>query len=298
MERTLPRRRAPFWRGDRGLTPALATRLAGSSDLYQAGGRQPYHSINFVTSHDGFTLNDLVTYAEKHNESNDEGNRDGDNNNHSGNYGAEGPTRSPHIETLRMRQMKNMLATLFLSQGVPMLLAGDECRRTQRGNNNAYCQDNNLSWFDWKLVKSNASMVRYCQALIAFRRTQPAVRRVEFPWGEPVVPGALPDVMWFGPDGRRKNWSNDAPSLTCFFAAPPDDEDAPARHVLMLLHAGGEPREFVLPMLPQAVNWRVFVDTQQESPKDIHPDFDGPLAPASGRLVLDHHSMIVLVSEP
>jgi glycogen operon protein len=287
-----------FWRGDKGMTPALATRLAGSSDLYQAGGRQPYHSINFVTSHDGFTLNDLVSYAEKHNEANEEGNRDGENNNHSSNYGVEGPTRNPAIETLRLRQIKNLLATLFLSQGVPMLLSGDECRRTQRGNNNAYCQDNTLTWFDWRLAEKNADLLRYCRSLVEFRRTQPAVRRDEFPWGEPTRPGELPDVLWFGPDGRRKIWSSESPSLSCFFAAPPAEDGEPQpRHVLLLLHAGPEPREFILPSFGGPIAWRVFVDTRQESPNDIFPDLDGPLPPPLGRVALDHHSMLVFVSD-
>ena len=130
----------------------LATRLAGSSDLYQPSGRRPYHSINFITSHDGFPLNDLVSYSQKHNQANGEENRDGENHNFSCNYGVEGPTRRKTIEKIRLRQIKNMLASLMLSQGVPMLLAGDECRRTQRGNNNAYCQDNAVSWFNWRLV--------------------------------------------------------------------------------------------------------------------------------------------------
>ncbi len=286
-----------FWRGDDGMAPSAATRIAGSSDLYQAGGRQPYHSINFITSHDGFTLNDLVTYAEKHNEANGEGNRDGDNNSFSANYGVEGPTRDPAIETLRLRQIKNMLATLFLSQGVPMLLYGDECRRTQQGNNNAYCQDNTISWFDWRLVEKNRDLVRFCRALIEFRRMQPTVRRMEFPWGEPPRPGGLAEVMWFGPDGRTKNWGADTSSLTCFFAAPPTIEgQVPARHVLMMMHAGPRPREFVLPRLPKRVAWRMFLDTSKVSPDDVYSDLNGPMAPRRGRLILDHHSMVGFVS--
>ncbi len=287
-----------FWRGDRGLTSNLATRMAGSSDLYQAGGRQPYHSINFITSHDGFPLNDLVSYGDKHNEANGEGNRDGDNNNHSSNYGAEGPTRNAAIERLRLRQIKNMLGTLFVSQGVPMLLSGDECRRTQRGNNNAYCQDNELSWFDWKLVQKHEGLVRFCRAMIDFRRKQPAVRREEFPWGESPRPGELAEVMWFGPDGRRKNWAAESPSLTCFFAAPYGETGPRApKHVLVLLHAGQEGREFVIPTFPKRIAWRIFADTQQDSPDDVYPDLDGPLAPRTGRVRLEHHSLMVLASE-
>lgn len=286
-----------FWRGDSGQTPALATRLAGSSDLYQAGGRQPYHSINFVTSHDGFTINDLVSFKDKHNEANQEGNRDGDNNNYSDNYGVEGPSRRPEIEALRLRQIKNMLATLFLSQGVPMLLMGDECRRTQRGNNNAYCQDNALSWFDWKLVEKNEGLLRFTKALIEFRRQQPAVRRVDFPSGDAPRPGELPDVLWFGPDGRRKDWRAGCPSLTCLFSVPPTDATHPKpRHVLIMMHAGRQPREFTIPLLPKPVNWRVFLDTRQNSPNDIFPALDGPFPPPLGRVCLDHHSIMVFVS--
>jgi isoamylase len=286
-----------FWRGDSGMTPPLATRLAGSSDLYQAGGRQPYHSINFVTSHDGFTLNDMVSYVEKHNEANEEGNRDGDSNNFSSNYGVEGPTRRPEIEALRLRQMKNLLATLFLSQGVPMLSSGDECRRTQRGNNNAYCQDNALSWFDWKLVEKNAGLVEFCKSLIDFRRTQPAVRRVDFLNGEPLRPGELPDVMWFGPDGKKMNWTGEGSSLTCFFSAPPGEPSQRSpRHVLIMFHAGRQPQDFVIPRLPKPIQWRVLLDTRQASPNDVFPKLDGPFAPPLGRVWLDHHSMMAFVS--
>src|SRR5439155_1134203 len=152
---------------------------------------------------------------------------------------------------------------LFLSQGVPMLHSGDECRRTQRGNNNAYCQDNALSWFDWKLVEKNTGLLRFCQALIEFRKSQPAVRRIDFLKGEPTIPGALPDVLWFGPDGRRVDWSADSQSLTCFFAAPLGEPgQTPPRHVLMMFHAGPQPREFSLPTLPKPITWRVLLDTR------------------------------------
>ncbi|HTM56041.1 MAG TPA: glycogen debranching protein GlgX [Pirellulales bacterium] len=286
-----------FWRGDPGMTPGFATRLAGSSDLYQAGGRQPYHSINFVTSHDGFTMSDLVSYVEKHNEANEEGNRDGESANYSSNYGVEGPSRRPEVEALRLRQIKNALATLFLSQGVPMLLYGDECRRTQRGNNNAYCQDNSLSWFDWKLVEKNAGLLHFCQSLITFRRSQPAVRREDFLSGEPKRPGELPDVQWFAPNGGRAKWEAEEPSLTCFFAAPPTDPGlAKPRHVLLMFHAGSEPRDFVLPVLAKPITWRTLVDTRQASPNDIFPNLDGPFPPPLGRVCLDHHSMMVFVS--
>ena len=285
-----------YWRGDEGHCGAFATRLAGSSDLYQSGGRQPYHSINFIVSHDGFTLNDLVSYEDKHNEANGEGNRDGDNNNYSGNYSIEGPSRDRNVERLRLRQIKNMLATLFLSQGVPMLLAGDECRRTQRGNNNAYCQDNAISWFDWKLTERNEGLVRFARELIHFRRDEPTVRRRDFFNGQPIRPGDLPDVAWFGPDGEPMDWSHCTRSLIGVFGATHhvDPAQHPPRHVMMIFHPGSEPREFVLPTLPRKVDWRLFIDTAQDSPNDIHPNGDGMRAPKS--VTLAHHAMLVFVS--
>ena len=203
------------------MTGPLATRIAGSADLYQAGGRQPYHSINFITSHDGFPLNDLVSFTRKHNESNGEGNRDGDDNNLSDNYGVEGPTRRRNVDLLRERQIKNFLATLLLSQGVPMLLAGDECRRTQRGNNNAYCQDNPTSWFDWRNVEHHADLVRFVSGLIAMRRANPTLRRREFLRGEPNRPGELPDVSWFRAEGTGMVWDRHDPSLDLRLRQPP-----------------------------------------------------------------------------
>jgi glycogen operon protein len=285
-----------FWRGNHGMCGPFATRLAGSSDLYQPGGRQPYHSINFVVSHDGFTMNDLVSYESKHNEANGEGNRDGDNNNYSCNYGIEGPTRNRDIDRLRLRQIKNKLATLFLSQGVPMLLSGDECRRTQRGNNNAYCQDNALSWFDWELVEKHEELVRFTRELIHFRREEPTVRRQDFFNGQPAQPGELPDVAWFGPDGQPMEWSQCTGSLTCVFGAVHHVDPAlpPPRSVMMLFHAGHEPCQFKLPKLPRKVDWRLLADTAAPAPKDVFPNGDGPAAPKS--VTLTHHSMMVFVS--
>lgn len=287
-----------FWRGDQGMVGPLATRLAGSSDLYGPSGRRPYHSINFITSHDGFSLNDLVSYNEKHNAANGEDNRDGDNNNYSYNHGVEGPTRRQVIQRIRARQIRNSLATLILSQGVPMLLMGDECRRTQQGNNNAYCQDNVISWFDWNLVTKNADLWRFCQGLIAFRKRQPTVRRADFLRGEPSAPGHLPDVSWFSPDGGPVDWSNGESSLVCLFGAWPamGAESVVARHVMLLIHAGWAPRHFTLPKLAEGVKWRLFVNTAAESPADIYPDADGP-PPLDGRLTLVERSLMCYVAE-
>jgi isoamylase len=288
-----------FWRGDKGLLGAFVTRLAGSSDLYEHAGRPPYCSINFITSHDGFTLNDLVSYKEKHNEANGEGNRDGDNHNCSDNYGIEGPTKRPEIENLRLRQIKNMLATLMLSQGVPMFVAGDEFRRTQKGNNNAYCQDNPISWVNWDLVKQNAPLVRFASALINFRRQQPTVRREHFLTGKPKFEGDLPDVSWFSALGTAVDWHGDDSTLTALLKAvePEHDLEGAARDVLILVNATSEPREFILPPLAKGTRWRLFLDTAAATPYDVYPDMDGPPPPRSRRLTLSYRSMCVFVAD-
>jgi glycogen operon protein len=294
-----------FWRSDADTRPAVATRLAGSSDLYEQGGRKPYHSINFITSHDGFTLADLATYADKHNEANGEGNRDGENLNYSANFGVEGPTTRPGVLAARARQMRNFLASLFLSQGVPMLLAGDECRRTQQGNNNAYCQDNEVSWFDWKLVEENVDLVRFVQALIKFRRETETVRRTEFLSGEPRGARELPDVSWFDVLGQKVDWDENDHSLICLLGAPTADSGTagmnPAarsagRHVMLLLHAGSLPRRFKIPKAAAGLEWRLFIDTGADSPRDIYPLLDGPKPPAIGHVLLKDRSIKVYVA--
>ncbi len=289
-----------FWRGDTGMIGAFATRLSGSSDLYEAGGRHPYSSINFITSHDGFTLSDLVSYRDKHNEANGEGNRDGENHNFSENYGVEGPTRRRSIEEVRLRQIKNMLTTLMLSQGVPMITAGSECRHTQRGNNNAYCQDNELSWLDWKLVKRHEGLVRFCRALIRFRREQPTVRRKQFLTGKPAREGELPDVSWFSALGTAVDWGGDDLTLICLLKATEPEEVAagqPAgRDVLLLVNATTLAREFIMPPLAKTTPWQLFVDTAAPSPRDVFPDDDGPPPPTSGRLMLPPRSLLCYVA--
>ncbi len=288
-----------FWRGDGHMVGALATRIAGSSDLYQPGGRNPYHSINFITSHDGFTLNDLVSYNDKHNDANGEHNRDGDNNNISYNYGVEGPTTRKAIEHIRDRQIKNMLATLMLSQGVPMLLFGDECRRTQRGNNNAYCQDNALSWFDWRLTKRHAQLRRFCEALIVFRKAEPTVRQESFLTGRPIRSGRLPDVSWFSASGGPVDWTADERSLVCLLGAVPRRMrfSPPNHHVLMLFHAGWHARPFALPAIARDLGWRLFINTAAPSPCDIYPDLDGPSPPTTGTIQVEARSLVCYVAE-
>jgi glycogen operon protein len=290
-----------YWRGDYAQTGHLATRLAGSSDLYGDDGRQPFHSINFVTSHDGFTLQDLVSYREKHNEANGEGNRDGDNNNFSDNYGVEGATRRADITAVRSRQVRNLVATLLLSQGVPMLLAGDECRRTQRGNNNAWCQDNDVSWFDWRLVDEHADMVRFVRELVALRRSNPTLRRRTFLVGGSSASGILPDVEWFSPEGAHIDWYAADTSLSCFFGAPAGARaagDVP-RHVLVFAHAGSAPRIFHFPQAEavRSLTWRLFVDTGKSQPHDVHPAGTGPLVDVERPVELADRSLVCFLAD-
>ena len=285
-----------YWRGDAEMTGKIATRLSGSSDLYQPSGRQPYHSINFVTSHDGYTLNDLVSYEQKHNQENGEENHDGDNNNYSSNYGVEGPTRRRSITKLRIRQAKNFAASLLLSQGVPMILSGDEVLRTQRGNNNAYCQDNATTWFDWRLLERNAELLRFFKGLVTFRLHQPNVRRASFLTGTASGPHGLPDVSWYGATGEPVDWQATYHSLVCLFGTSGIDDPA-AREVMILMHAGQSPQAFNIPSPAGQLRWRLLLDTEAESPNDIYPEADGPLLKTGSVVTLDHHAMRCFVAE-
>ncbi len=289
-----------FWRSEGGKVGPLATRLAGSSDLYEHTGRHPSCSINFITSHDGFTMNDLVSYRDKHNEANGEGNRDGDNNNHSHNYGVEGPTERPEINEIRLRQIKNMLATLLLSQGVPMIVAGDECRRTQLGNNNAWCQDSEISWFDWRLVENNAELVRFVRALVHFRREQPTVRRKDFLNGQPNGDNGLPEVSWFSALGTGVNWTGGDSTLMCLLTAIEQHEDPrrAARDILLMINGTNRTRQFILPPVTRGPKWRMLLDTSAKSPRDIYPNCSGPPPARSGRMMRVAHSLRCYVSSP
>jgi glycogen operon protein len=202
-----------FWRGDGATVSDLATRLSGSNDLYERSGRRPYASINFITCHDGFTLHDLVSYAEKHNQANLEDNRDGENNNLSSNYGVEGPSDDARIVGIRERQTRNFLATLLLSQGVPMISHGDELGRSQRGNNNAYCHDNELTWIDWDLTDEQKALFDFTRQLVHLRLTQPVLRRRKYFQGRSIRGGDVKDVAWLAPDGREmtdETWNADS----------------------------------------------------------------------------------------
>jgi len=287
-----------YWRGDDGMIGAMATRLAGSSDLYEHAGRAPYCSINFITSHDGFPLNDLVSYKEKHNEANGEGNRDGDNHNCSDNYGVEGPTRRKPIEKLRLRQIKNMMATLLLSQGVPMIVMGDEVRRTQKGNNNAYCQDNDISWFNWSLVKRNQELFNFVRGLIAIRKSQPTLRRTRFLTGRPFDSRGVADVNWFNHMGMPFNWENPSGGLVCWLPAPAiaDDPEGRGRDLLLMFNSTPHTLDCVLPEQIRGLRWTELIDTNAEASKDIYPNLDGPPAPANRKVELVYRSMKAFVA--
>jgi glycogen operon protein len=281
-----------FWTGAAGLTGALASRLCGSADLYEASGRRPRHSVNFVTCHDGFTLADLVAYNQKHNEANGEGNRDGSNDNHSWNCGAEGPTDDPKVQGLRRRQAKNVLATLLLSQGVPMLLAGDEFLRTQGGNNNAWCQDNPISWVDWRLAETNADFLRFAREMIALRKRHPALRRRGFFRG-----GAKrPDVAWHGVDVGWPDFSG-AGRVLAYVLDGSQTGREPDGDFYIALNAWREPIKFEIPPAPSGRPWRRLVDTALPAPQDIVRPGEGPIINARGNYWAAPFSTLVLFSE-
>jgi glycogen operon protein len=262
-----------FWKGDEGRISEVAYRLTGSPDLYQTTGRRPYASINFVTAHDGFTLNDLVSYDHKHNEANGENNNDGDNNNHSWNCGAEGPTDDAKINALRERQRRNFFATLFLSQGVPMLCAGDEWARTQKGNNNAYCQDNETSWLPWEHDGKQKQLCAFAKKLIQLRRDHPVFRRPKFFQGRRIRGSEIRDVMWFNPNGSEmsdEKWAS--PFFRCLGVLLSGDtidvlnfEGTPIRDdtFLLLINAHFESIQFVLPG-QEHIGWEFILDTAHE----------------------------------
>ncbi|MEU9475785.1 glycogen debranching protein GlgX [Streptomyces sp. NPDC048191] len=262
-----------FWRAEPGSLGEFASRLTGSSDLYQHSRRRPRASVNFVTAHDGFTLRDLVSYNDKHNEANGEDNRDGESHNRSWNCGVEGATRDPAVLELRARQQRNLLATLLLSQGIPMLCHGDELGRTQKGNNNAYCQDNDISWVDWELTREQRSLTEFTRRLIALRAAHPVLRRRRFFRGETATNAAqpLPDLMWLRPDAREmtgRDWQRgDAHSVGVFLNGDAIAErDAHGRRMvddsfLLLVNGYWGPVDFRLPDGTFGERWTTLIDT-------------------------------------
>jgi glycogen operon protein len=261
-----------FVKGEPGLTGTIASRIGGSSDIYQGRGQTPQNTINFITCHDGFTMNDLVSYNTKHNEANGEGNRDGTDNDLSWNCGVEGETTDPEIEGLRERQIRNFVTILMLSRGVPMILAGDEIRRTQGGNNNAYNQDNATSWFDWTLAETNRGMLRFWRLLLDLRKHHSSLRRPQFYSGETNERG-VPDIVWHGTRLNTPGFDDPEARVLAFTIAGFGGE--PDLHVMMNMF--WEPLDFEVPSDP-ARAWRLAIDTSHSPPGDIfelqlRPDF-------------------------
>jgi glycogen operon protein len=293
-----------FVKGDQGymdgqtIVGRVAAVMAGSADIFEASGELPVNSINFITAHDGFTLNDLVSYNEKHNEANGEGNRDGINDNLSWNCGVEGETDNPDIEALRQRQIKNFAAILMLSQGVPMFVAGDEIRRTQHGNNNAYCQDNEISWFDWKLAEKNQEIFRFFKQMIAFRKSHPLLQRNQFFCGEQNQRG-LADISWHGCRLNCPGWNDPSSRVLAFtlggFSEEGSSDDV---DIHVILNMEWEDLDFDVPPLADRKWYRV-VDTAESSPHDIAENLaePGEETVVSGNVChVKNRSVVVLIS--
>ena len=273
-----------FWIGDSGMMGSFATRIGGSSDLYQDSGKGPASSLNFLTSHDGFTLNDLVSYAQKHNDENGEYSRDGTDANYSDNGGVEGPSQDPGIEIMRNRLIKNFVLTLFISRGVPMLLGGDEFRRTQRGNNNAYCQDNEISWFDWILLEKHKEIHRFTRGMIAFRRAHPVLRKEKF-----YTDG---DIKWFAPSGATPDWTDQRQkSLACLMVGQAEPD------LFLMFNADTTSVEFSIPALPAGKIWRLAVDTSRTAPDDLFNPGKEPSMQGQIGFRLDPRSSAILLSD-
>ncbi len=291
-----------FVKGDQGSIDGVtvvgraAEVIAGSANIFQASGELPINSINFITAHDGFTLNDLVSYNDKHNEANGEGNRDGNDNNVSWNCGAEGATDNADIEALRQRQVKNFAAILLLSQGVPMFVAGDEVRRTQQGNNNAYCQDNEISWFDWTLTEKNREVLRFFQQMIAFRKSHATLQRNHFFSGQ-INRRGLADIMWHGCRLNSPGWSDPASHVLAFtLGGFADDGSADDTDIHVMLNMDWQHLEFDIPSLVDRKWYRV-VDTSLPSPQDIARTGE-EIEIAGSTYQVNNRSVVVLISRP
>jgi glycogen operon protein len=286
-----------FWRGDSGQIPELAFRLSGSSDLYQASGRRTYGSINFVTCHDGFTLHDLVSCERKHNEANTEDNRDGTDANYSRNWGAEGPADSPRIRRTRERIKRNFMATLLFSQGVPMILHGDEIQRTQKGNNNAYCQDNEISWMEWNLSGRARRFLEFTRQVVAIRRNNPVLRRRSFFTGRAIPGEGAKDLAWLRQDGREMadlDWADpDNHVLGMLIHGHATDEvDERGRPIfgdtlLLLVNGGHRSRLFEIPRMEGSGFWQEVLNTAR-------PEAGPPRVLRAEAVNLVAHSLILL----
>jgi isoamylase len=285
-----------FIKGDSGSVAEMSTRIAGSSDLYGASERKPYHSINYVSCHDGFTLYDLVAYNEKHNQENGEGNRDGHNNNLSWNCGVEGPTHKAAVTRLRARQIKNFIALLMLSQGTPMILAGDEFCRTQKGNNNAYCQDNDISWIDWDLKDRHYDVFRFMCLMIDFRRQYETLRRETFFTGTKPFEQALPDISWHGTKVDSPDF-DDKSSALAFLISGVTENDKPKQHdIYVAVNPTHRQQTFRIPDLVHR-DWFLKVDTANNSPQDFYEDEHELMLSNPRTYQLRSHSLLILIAK-
>lgn len=287
-----------FLKGDLGMVGEMVQRIMGSPDLYAAAGRKPTASVNFITCHDGFTLRDLVSYNEKHNLANGENNNDGANDNNSWNCGEEGETDNPAINTLRLRQQKNAIALLYASQGVPMLYMGDECGRTQNGNNNAYCHDQEWNWFDWSLTETNGDLLNFTKKMIAFRKANPALRQPEFLTGQDCVSSGYPDISWHGVLPWKPDWSPASRSLAFLLCGRHGAAvGGPPHFIYCAFNMYYEPLDFVLPVLPKGMQWHRAVDTSLPSPKDICPPGEEILLGAIKSLAIPDRTTVILLGK-
>jgi glycogen operon protein len=272
-----------FWRGEEGMEGLFACRLGGSADIYRQSGKGPGSSINFVTCHDGFTLNDLVSYQYKHNDANAEHDQDGADENLSGNYGIEGPTKDANIESVRKRQIKNFLLTLFVSRGVPMLLGGDEFRRTQGGNNNAFCQDNETSWIDWNDLDRHQETFRFAQGMIAFRLAHPVLSHEQF--------YTEAEIQWYHPQGGSPQWTDSSEKQFAVLI-----HENPRQALYLMFNAGVDAVDFHLPPPPSGAQWRLAVDTFVEAPHDLSVPGEEPLLQYPQTYLLKSRSSAILLA--
>jgi glycogen operon protein len=279
-----------FVKSDAGMVPALAARLTGSQDLYAANGSTPLSSINFITSHDGFTLSDTVSYNGRHNAANGEKGRDGSHENHSWNCGEEGESHDPQVQGLRQRQMKNLATLLLMSQGVPMILSGDEVGRRQEGNNNPYCQDNAISWFDWDLVSRKSGLLRFFQLLIRFRKCCVQLRPRYYL--DDASQALAPTLTWHGCKLNDPDWSQESRSLAMHLAPA----SAADRHIYLIANAHWEAHCFHLPALPGSASWYRLADTSQPSPNDIYPEEEVLRLETPSIYAVGPRSVVILVS--
>jgi glycogen operon protein len=287
-----------FWKGDAHQAGEMGFRLTGSADLYEPAGRKIFASVNFVTAHDGFTLRDLVSYNDKHNEANGEENRDGSDDNASWNCGAEGATTDPAVLALRDRQQRNLLATLLVSQGVPMITAGDEMGKTQGGNNNAYCQDNELSWIDWALDDRRRALLGFTRRLIRMRLEQPVLQRRKFFRGDHLWDSSLKDLAWFRPDGTemiQEDWRKPFARAVAFLLGGDTIDTLDERGerivgdtLLVLLNAHHEPVTYRLPEVEWGHEWEILVDTAGAT------DMKRDLVEARGAIPVEARSLVIL----